>query len=116
MSTRPPGQPDRPEGQTYEIRLRGHLDARWAARLGVPGLTHEGDGTTTLALRVQFDIGERTYGLPVPFGRSRLAAGSEGDDHRVDVRADGASMTLVEVRSLRRSRLTGLRARLGRKR
>jgi hypothetical protein len=40
---------DRPQGETYEIRLRGHLDARWAARLGVPGLTHESDGTTTLS-------------------------------------------------------------------
>lgn len=48
MSTLPPGQPGRPEGETYEIRLRGHLDARWAARLGVPGLTHQSDGTTTL--------------------------------------------------------------------
>ncbi|MBK8085429.1 MAG: hypothetical protein IPK28_17275 [Devosia sp.] len=48
MSTPTPGQPDRPEGETYEIRLRGHLDARWAARLGLPGLTHESDGTTTL--------------------------------------------------------------------
>ncbi len=48
MSTPTPGQPDRPEGETYEIRLRGHLDARWAARLGVPGLTQESDGTTTL--------------------------------------------------------------------
>jgi len=48
MNTPPPGQPGRPEGETYEIRLRGHLDARWAARLGVPGLTHESDGTTTL--------------------------------------------------------------------
>lgn len=48
MSTPTPGQPDRPEGETYEIRLRGHLDPRWAARLGVPGLTHENDGTTTL--------------------------------------------------------------------
>ncbi|WP_374625979.1 hypothetical protein [Devosia sp.] len=49
MSTLPPGQPGRPEGETYEIRLRGHLDARWAARLGVPGLTHQSDGTTTLS-------------------------------------------------------------------
>jgi hypothetical protein len=48
MSTPTPGQPDRPEGETYEIRLRGHLDARWAVRLGVSGLTHESDGTTTL--------------------------------------------------------------------
>ena len=47
-NTLPSGQPDRPEGETYEIRLRGHLDPRWAARLAVPSLTHESDGTTTL--------------------------------------------------------------------
>ncbi len=48
MNTRLPGQPDRPQHAVYEIRLRGHLDARWAPRLGVQGLTHEDDGTTTL--------------------------------------------------------------------
>lgn len=48
MSTPPADQPVRPEGQTYEIRLRGHLDPRWATRLAVPSLTHETDGTTTL--------------------------------------------------------------------
>ena len=40
--------PDKPEAETYEIRLRGHLDSRWAARLAVPNLIHEPDGTTTL--------------------------------------------------------------------
>lgn len=45
----PPERPaDQPGTETYEIRLRGHLDARWAARLGVPSLTHDSDGTTTL--------------------------------------------------------------------
>lgn len=39
---------DQHEPGTYEIRLRGHLDSRWAARLGVPSLSHEGDGTTVL--------------------------------------------------------------------
>ena len=34
---------------TYEIRLRGHLDAHWAERLGVPSLSHHADGTTVLA-------------------------------------------------------------------
>jgi hypothetical protein len=42
----------KPEGRhnpgTYEIRLRGHLDQRWAARLGVPSLNHESDGTTIM--------------------------------------------------------------------
>ena len=34
---------------TYEIRLRGHLDARWAEHLGIPSLVHEPDGTSVLA-------------------------------------------------------------------
>jgi hypothetical protein len=34
---------------TYDIRLRGHLDAHWAERLGVPGLVREAGGTTLLA-------------------------------------------------------------------
>jgi len=33
---------------TYDIRLRGELDHRWADRLGVPELTHEAGGTTLL--------------------------------------------------------------------
>ena len=49
MSTTPPAaQPDRPEGETYEIRLHGHIDPRWAERLAVPSLAHQSDGTTTL--------------------------------------------------------------------
>ncbi len=32
----------------YEIRLKGHLDARWAAWFYGLGLTHEGDGTTVI--------------------------------------------------------------------
>jgi hypothetical protein len=35
-------------GPTYEVRLRGHLNPRWATRLAVPTLTQEADGTTTL--------------------------------------------------------------------
>jgi hypothetical protein len=48
MSNPPAEQPGRPGGETYEIRLRGHLDPRWAARLAVPSLRHKSDGTTTL--------------------------------------------------------------------
>jgi hypothetical protein len=32
----------------YEIRLKGHLDARWAAWFDGMTLTREGDGTTRL--------------------------------------------------------------------
>ena len=32
----------------YEIRLKGHLDARWAAWFDGLALTNETDGTTTI--------------------------------------------------------------------
>lgn len=32
----------------YEIRLRGYLDARWAAWFDGLSLLHEGDGTTVI--------------------------------------------------------------------
>ena len=34
---------------TYEIRLTGHLDARWAARFNGLAMRHEPDGTTVLS-------------------------------------------------------------------
>lgn len=33
---------------TYEIRLRGHLDARWSAWFDDLDLTNNSDGTTTM--------------------------------------------------------------------
>lgn len=42
-STDDPREPER-----YEIRLRGHLDARWAAWFDGLSLTHERDGTTVI--------------------------------------------------------------------
>ena len=36
----------------YEIRLQGHLDARWAAWFDGLSLTHESDGTTVIRGRV----------------------------------------------------------------
>lgn len=35
-----------PDHAAYELRLRGHLDARWATTLEVPELVNEPDGTT----------------------------------------------------------------------
>ena len=32
----------------YEIRVRGHLESRWAAWFGGMTLTHETDGSTTI--------------------------------------------------------------------
>ena len=37
---------DHREAGRYEIRLKGHLDSRWAAWFDGLGLTHESDGTT----------------------------------------------------------------------
>ena len=36
------------EGGSYEIRLQGHLGARWAAWFDGLSLTHESDGTTVI--------------------------------------------------------------------
>jgi hypothetical protein len=44
--SRTPATPE--EAQTYEVRLRGKLDARWADRLGVANLAHEAGGITVL--------------------------------------------------------------------
>jgi hypothetical protein len=35
-------------GESYEIRLKGHLDARWAAWFDGLSLTHESAGTTLI--------------------------------------------------------------------
>jgi hypothetical protein len=40
--------PDRPEAERYEIRLRGHLDAHWAAWFDGLNVSHESDGTTVI--------------------------------------------------------------------
>ena len=48
MSETPATSADRHEPASYEIRVRGHLDPRWAARLGVPDLVQDDDGTTAL--------------------------------------------------------------------
>ena len=36
------------EGGSYEIRIKGHLNARWAVRFDGLSLRHESDGTTTI--------------------------------------------------------------------
>jgi len=40
--------PERHEAGPYEIRLKGRLDARWAARFDGLTLTNQGDGTTVI--------------------------------------------------------------------
>lgn len=39
---------NRPDAATYDIRLQGHLDARWADQLDVAGLDRQSDGTTLI--------------------------------------------------------------------
>ncbi len=38
-----------PALERYEIRLQGHLAARWAAWFDGLSLTHQGDGTTVIS-------------------------------------------------------------------
>ena len=40
---------DQHESRLYEIRLKGHLDARWATRFEGMSLSHDSDGTTIFA-------------------------------------------------------------------
>jgi hypothetical protein len=49
--TPPPSDAWRDAGR-YEIRLKGHLDQRWATWFDGLTLTHESDGTTTIAGQV----------------------------------------------------------------
>jgi hypothetical protein len=49
MSERHTPTPDRLEAGRYEIRLTGHLDARWAAWFDGLTVRLESDGTTVLS-------------------------------------------------------------------
>ena len=52
MSDTPPRQWDQHAPGIYEVRIRGLLDARWAARFGVPTVEHGEDGTTVIRTAV----------------------------------------------------------------
>ena len=60
---------DRHEAGRYEVRLKGHLDARWAAWFDGLSLTDQSDGTTVIERP-----GRRPGGAPRP--------ASEGSRHR----------------------------------
>jgi hypothetical protein len=49
MSTQHTSPDDHHEPAQYEIRLKGHLDARWADQFEHMRFTHTSDGTTILA-------------------------------------------------------------------
>ena len=40
---------NQPAPHQYDIRVKGHLDARWAAWFDELSLTHESDGTTVIS-------------------------------------------------------------------
>ena len=48
MNTPPDGTDDHHESDCYEIRLRGHLDNRWAQWFEGLTITHEANGETRL--------------------------------------------------------------------
>jgi hypothetical protein len=49
MTERHTSKEDRPGAGRYEIRLAGHLDARWAAWFDGLTVSHGGDGTTLIS-------------------------------------------------------------------
>jgi hypothetical protein len=49
MTERHTSRGDRPEAGRYEIRVAGHLDARWAAWFDGLTVCHGGDGTTLIS-------------------------------------------------------------------
>ena len=49
MSAKHPSTQDHHEPGQYEIRLKGHLDARWADQFECMSFTHTSDGTTILS-------------------------------------------------------------------
>jgi len=49
MSATHPSTEDHHEPGQYEIRLKGHLDNRWADQFAGLSFTHASDGTTILA-------------------------------------------------------------------
>ena len=49
MSATHPSTEDHHEPGQYEIRLKGHLDTRWADQFEHMSFTHASDGTTILA-------------------------------------------------------------------
>jgi hypothetical protein len=62
----------RSEAGTYEIRLAGHLDARWAAWFEGLAVSREGDGITTISGSIADQAGlhgvlqrVRDLGLPL---------------------------------------------------
>ena len=49
MKATPASTGDQYEPELYEIRLKGHLDTRWADQFEHMSFTHASDGTTILA-------------------------------------------------------------------
>ena len=92
MSERCRPASDREPGR-YEIRLKGHLDARWAAWFDGLSLTHESDGTTIIHGPVVDQAA--LHGLLQKSARHRPAAdlGHSGRARPADTRTDPDTVT-----------------------
>ena len=71
------------EAGQYEIRVKGHLDARWAAWFDGMTLTHDGDGTTLIHGHVVDQAALAGLGILLAVGvlllcRSRVDADASG--------------------------------------
>ena len=51
MSQTPSRTGNQHEAKDYELRVQGHLDARWATHLEAASLGNEPNGTTTVLVR-----------------------------------------------------------------
>ena len=79
------------EPTCYEIRLKGHLDARWAGSFEHMSFTHTSDGTTILAGPVVDQAAlygllrkVRDLGLPLLAVNLVDPKQANGPDHNVD--------------------------------
>ena len=52
MSGTPSRTGNQHEAKDYELRVQGHIAARWATHLEAASLVNEPDGTTTLLVRL----------------------------------------------------------------
>jgi hypothetical protein len=84
--------PDRPEAGRYEIRLKGRLDAHWAAWFDGLTVSHETDGTTVLSGPIVDQAAlhgllQRVRDLGLPLVSVRQVEGDQPDQTIPDARS-----------------------------
>ena len=84
MNQTPSKTRNQQEASDYELRVQGHLGARWAAHLDAARLVNELDGTTTLLVRVLDQAAlhgcwERSETSACPSSRSPPSAPNRAD-------------------------------------